>query len=100
MFERCKDLGLLLGKGGACTDCAWPPGLGCLAVRVLPLREYGAWCAPAHTSPPRCAAAPPGTTPPPSGLHGNVFRIKPPMCWTKADADFCAAVLDQALSEL
>lgn len=37
---------------------------------------------------------------PPPGLHGNVFRIKPPMCWTKADADFCVDVMDQALSEL
>lgn len=49
VFERCKDLGLLLGKGG---------------------------------------------------LHGNVFRVKPPMCWTHADVDFLAAVMDQALSEL
>ncbi|KAI3434759.1 hypothetical protein D9Q98_002819 [Chlorella vulgaris] len=49
VFERCKDLGVLLGKGG---------------------------------------------------LHGNAFRIKPPMCWTTADVDFLVAVLDQALSEL
>ncbi|KAI7843702.1 hypothetical protein COHA_002601 [Chlorella ohadii] len=49
VFERCKDLGLLLGKGG---------------------------------------------------LHGNAFRIKPPMCWTKDDVNFAVAVLDQALSEL
>jgi 4-aminobutyrate aminotransferase-like enzyme len=35
-----------------------------------------------------------------AGLAGNVFRIKPPMCWTKADVDFTIAVLDQALSEL
>ncbi|KAL6773797.1 AGT2 [Auxenochlorella protothecoides x Auxenochlorella symbiontica] len=49
VFERCKDLGVLLGKGG---------------------------------------------------LHGNVFRIKPPMCITKPDVDFLVAALDQALSEL
>lgn len=36
----------------------------------------------------------------PAGLHGNAFRIKPPMCWTKADVDFAVAVMDQALSEL
>jgi 4-aminobutyrate aminotransferase-like enzyme len=34
------------------------------------------------------------------GLHGNAFRIKPPMCWTRDDVDFLVAVLDQALSEL
>ena len=46
VFEKCKDLGLLLGKGG---------------------------------------------------LHGNVFRIKPPMCFTKSDADFLLEVMDQSL---
>lgn len=49
VFEKCKDLGLLLGKGG---------------------------------------------------LYGNVFRIKPPMCFTKGDADFLLEVIDQALTEL
>ena len=49
VFERAKDLGVLLGKGG---------------------------------------------------LHGNVFRIKPPMCLSKQDVDFLLAVVDQALSEL
>eukprot|EP00898_Chlorokybus_atmophyticus_P002673 jgi/Chlat1/3406/Chrsp23S03737 len=34
------------------------------------------------------------------GLKGNVFRIKPPMCFTRQDADFFVAVMDQALSEL
>lgn len=48
-FERLKDLGVLVGKGG---------------------------------------------------LHGNVFRIKPPMCFTKDDADFLADCMDVALSEL
>ena len=49
VWERCKDLGVLLGKGG---------------------------------------------------LHGNVFRIKPPMCLTSADADFLLEAMDLALSEL
>eukprot|EP00850_Spirogloea_muscicola_P019179 SM000185S04038 [mRNA] locus=s185:138570:142035:+ [translate_table: standard] len=48
-FERLKDLGVLVGKGG---------------------------------------------------LHGNVFRIKPPMCFSAADADFLVDCLDLALSEL
>jgi len=43
VFERCRELGLLIGKGG---------------------------------------------------LHGNVLRIKPPMCLTAADADFLVEVLD------
>jgi alanine-glyoxylate transaminase/(R)-3-amino-2-methylpropionate-pyruvate transaminase len=47
VFERCKDLGLLIGKGG---------------------------------------------------LWGNTLRIKPPMCITRADADFMLAVLDEALT--
>ena len=48
IFERCKDLGLIIGKGG---------------------------------------------------FAGNVLRIKPPMCLTKADCDFLVAVLDAALRE-
>ncbi len=34
------------------------------------------------------------------GLHGNVFRIKPPMCITPADAEFLVDAFDLALSEL
>ena len=48
VFEKCKDMGLLIGKGG---------------------------------------------------LYGNVLRIKPPMCFTKEDADFLVAVLDIAIGE-
>ena len=48
VFERTKDLGLLIGKGG---------------------------------------------------LHGNVLRIKPPMCLTEEDADFMIEVLDLALGD-
>ncbi len=48
VFERCKDLGVLIGKGG---------------------------------------------------LAGNVLRIKPPMCITKADCEFLCKVLDIALTE-
>ncbi|XP_055927910.1 alanine--glyoxylate aminotransferase 2, mitochondrial-like [Argiope bruennichi] len=33
------------------------------------------------------------------GLHGNVFRIKPPMCISRADADFCVSVMDIAISK-
>jgi len=49
VFERTKDLGLLIGKGG---------------------------------------------------LHGNVLRIKPPMCITRKDVDFMLEVLDIALEEV
>ncbi len=31
------------------------------------------------------------------GVYGNVLRIKPPMCITKADVDFLADCLDEAL---
>jgi alanine-glyoxylate transaminase/(R)-3-amino-2-methylpropionate-pyruvate transaminase len=31
------------------------------------------------------------------GLYGNVIRIKPPMCLTKADCDFLADCLDEGL---
>eukprot|EP00271_Cylindrocystis_brebissonii_P005356 TRINITY_DN17365_c0_g1_i1.p1 TRINITY_DN17365_c0_g1~~TRINITY_DN17365_c0_g1_i1.p1 ORF type:complete len:514 (-),score=70.71 TRINITY_DN17365_c0_g1_i1:283-1767(-) len=34
------------------------------------------------------------------GLYGNVFRIKPPMCFSREDADFLVECLDIALSEL
>lgn len=49
LFEKMKELGVLLGKGG---------------------------------------------------LHGNVFRIKPPMCFTKDDADYLVDSLDYAMSKL
>jgi len=49
VFERAKDLGLLIGKGG---------------------------------------------------FFGNVLRIKPPMCITRADIDFLCEVLDVALGEV
>ena len=35
-----------------------------------------------------------------SGLWGNTLRIKPPMCITKADADFMVEVLGEALSSV
>ncbi|CAJ1857154.1 unnamed protein product [Sphenostylis stenocarpa] len=34
------------------------------------------------------------------GMHGNVFRIKPPLCFTKNDADFVVDALDYAISKL
>ena len=34
------------------------------------------------------------------GLHGNVFRIKPPMCFSRQDADFLVDVMDHALTGL
>lgn len=49
IFERAKELGFLMGKGG---------------------------------------------------FFGNVLRIKPPMCITRADVDFLIQVLDMALAEL
>ena len=34
------------------------------------------------------------------GLHGNAFRIKPPMCFSIADADALIGIMDRALGEL
>jgi alanine-glyoxylate transaminase/(R)-3-amino-2-methylpropionate-pyruvate transaminase len=34
------------------------------------------------------------------GYHGNVLRVKPPMCITKADADFLLDTLDLCFSKL
>ena len=121
VFERCKDLGLLLGKGGQWAVAAdrWlglcPPGLSppiCEAhrpwpsLRSSPLVNPPTWppcrCAPATLNSPavRPLPSPLPPPPPPPGLYGNAFRIKPPMCWTKQDVDFAVAVMDQALSEL
>lgn len=49
VFEKCREFGLLVGKGG---------------------------------------------------FHGNVLRIKPPMCLTSADADFLVDVVDAALAAI
>jgi len=49
IWEKCKDMRLLLGKGG---------------------------------------------------LYGNVFRIKPPMCITREDADFALTVMKAAIEEV
>ena len=35
-----------------------------------------------------------------TGLFGNVLRIKPPLCITRADIDFALDVLDEALGEV
>ena len=34
------------------------------------------------------------------GLHGNVIRLKPPMCWTIEDCEFACSVIDRCLHEL
>ena len=34
------------------------------------------------------------------GYYGNVFRIKPPMCFTLADADFLVDSMDIALAQV
>jgi alanine-glyoxylate transaminase / (R)-3-amino-2-methylpropionate-pyruvate transaminase len=34
------------------------------------------------------------------GLYGNVFRIKPPMCFSLADADFLCDAMDEAIAKV
>ncbi|XP_078436292.1 alanine--glyoxylate aminotransferase 2 homolog 3, mitochondrial-like [Wolffia australiana] len=34
------------------------------------------------------------------GFHGNVFRVTPPLCFTKDDADFMVETMDVAMSRL
>ncbi|XP_050204726.1 alanine--glyoxylate aminotransferase 2 homolog 1, mitochondrial-like isoform X3 [Mercurialis annua] len=34
------------------------------------------------------------------GIHANVFRIKPPMCFTKDDADFLVDAMDYVMSKV
>jgi alanine-glyoxylate transaminase/(R)-3-amino-2-methylpropionate-pyruvate transaminase len=34
------------------------------------------------------------------GLWGQTIRLAPPMCITRADADFIVAVLDEAIGAL
>ncbi|KAJ1483043.1 pyridoxal phosphate-dependent transferase, partial [Baffinella frigidus] len=35
-----------------------------------------------------------------TGLYGNVLKIKPPLCFTRANADLTVAVLDAVLAEM
>ena len=62
---------------------SWSAGVrGCSALQVMQrLRELGVLIGK-------------------GGLHGNVFRIKPPMCITTEDAEFLTEAFDLALSEL
>ena len=34
------------------------------------------------------------------GPHGNVLKLRPPICFTREQADMTIAAVDQALSEL
>ncbi|CAM8910552.1 unnamed protein product [Rhodiola kirilowii] len=34
------------------------------------------------------------------GIYGNVFRITPPLCFTKDDADFLVDVMDYTMSKM
>ncbi|XP_024967299.1 alanine--glyoxylate aminotransferase 2 homolog 2, mitochondrial-like [Cynara cardunculus var. scolymus] len=34
------------------------------------------------------------------GLHGNIFRISPPLCFTRKDADFLVATMDYIMSKM
>lgn len=34
------------------------------------------------------------------GMYGNIFRIKPPMCITKEDAEFACNVLDESIAKI
>lgn len=34
------------------------------------------------------------------GFYGNVFRITPPLCFTKEDADFLLDVMDDTISKI
>ncbi|KAF5446616.1 hypothetical protein F2P56_032227 [Juglans regia] len=34
------------------------------------------------------------------GFHGNVFRITPPLCFTKEDADFLVGAMDYTMSKM
>ena len=36
----------------------------------------------------------------PTGDHGNVLKVKPPLCITEADAELFVVALDRALREL
>jgi 4-aminobutyrate aminotransferase-like enzyme len=34
------------------------------------------------------------------GLFGQAIRLKPPMCWTEADADFCLRCFEESVAEV
>ncbi|CAN6463311.1 unnamed protein product [Victoria cruziana] len=34
------------------------------------------------------------------GFHGNVFRVTPPLCFTKEDADYVVDVMDYSMARL
>jgi alanine-glyoxylate transaminase / (R)-3-amino-2-methylpropionate-pyruvate transaminase len=98
-LERCKDMGLLIGKGLFGSVCVCVCVFVCLSIRarvcvvvcfVAILFGYTA----CFSFPLTLSFSITG------GLFGNTFRIKPPMCLTEEDADFIVDAIDRSLEGL
>lgn len=70
LWEHCRDLGLIVGKGGQFGNVRCKTHLRIPTLTII-------FC-----------------------YLLQVLRIKPPMCITKADADFTVQVLEDALGQL